>query len=206
MDVTRERGVAFEAIYRLAKPAGRATLGKIVAIAHEDWRAEQPVVSASVEDSLPPNHYRVHMTYAPMPSFAELEKEFGENNVSVVFDGRPFSLHASCVGMDRTPGERIVYVHDAERDWWSEEMIAWGLAQRSAIAPNGYRPMTHEEEYEFAKAHPELVDFVGLGSSAMRADCWCVADVWWHDGQRLLGSDWFGRRWSRSGRVLFVCK
>ncbi len=155
---------------------------------------------------LPADHYRVPVTYAPMPSMETLKKEWGEDNVSVIFDGRPFTLHTSCVGMDRTPGERTFYVHDAGGDWESEERIAWGLKQRNVVAPNGYRPATPEETYEFAKAHPELVDFVGLGSLAVNGDNRYVADVWQNDGQRVLGSYWLGGRWARGYRVLFVAK
>lgn len=37
MDVVREKEIRFEAIYRLATPAGRATLEKMVVIANTDW-------------------------------------------------------------------------------------------------------------------------------------------------------------------------
>lgn len=205
MDIAREQKVPLEAIHWLATPEARATLGKIVAIAHEDWwRAEHPVVRAG--RSLPPKHYRVYMTYAPMPSFAALKEEFGKDNVSDIFDGQPFYLHSSCIDMDRIPGEKIVYVHDAGDDWESEEVITWGLIQRSVIAPNGYRPMTHEEEYEFQKDHPELVDFVALGSYAVRCGCRFVASAWRRGGRRIFGHDLFGHRWRRRSRVLFVCK
>lgn len=156
-------------------------------------------------NTLPANHYRVPVTYASIPSIDELKKEWGKDNVSFIFDGRPFSFHASCVGMDRAPCERTFYVHDAGGDWGSEERIAWGTTQRNAAAPNGYRPATHEETYEFAKAHPELVDFVGLGSFAV-GDNRYVASVWQSDSRRILGYDWCISRWGRRARVLFVSK
>jgi hypothetical protein len=122
--------------------------------------------AATNGNTLPPNHYRVHVTYAPLPSIKELGEGWDYRFASCFGDEdySPPRIHASCVGMDRTPGERMFYVHDAGGNWESEERIAWGLVQRNAAAPNGYRPATHEETYEFAKAHPELVDFVGLGS------------------------------------------
>ena len=219
MDVVREKAIPFAAVYRLATAGGRKTLGSMIDLAYADWQAEQPKPveqqpqgghpyrdAPTNGNALPPNHYRVPVTYAPMPSIDALKKEWGKDNVSVIFDGRPFNFHASCVGMDRTPGERTFYVHDAGGDWESEEQIAWGLKQRNAAAPNGYRPATHEETYEFAKAHPELVDFVGLGSFAMCDDDRYVAYVWQHDGQRFLDVVWFDDRWSRRARVLFVSK
>jgi hypothetical protein len=116
---------------------------------------------------LPPDHYRVRLAYNPLPLFEALKTEFGENSVSHIFDGRPFELNASCVDMDRTPGDRICYLHSAGRNWRREERIIWGLTQRNEVAPNGYRPAIHEEEYEFYRAHPELVDYVALGSSVL---------------------------------------
>ncbi len=220
MDVVRNKAVPFVAIYRLATEGGRTTLDKIVDLAYADWLAEQPQQPEVGEpqgahpyrhappngSTLPADHYRVRVTYAPMPSMAALKKEWGKDNVSVIFDGRQFSFHASCVGMDRTPGERTFYIHDAGGDWDSEEQIAWGAKQRSATAPNGYRPATHEETYEFAKAYPELVDFVGLGSFAVGVGFRRVAHVWQGDGERIFGRGWFGDRWYRRRRVLLVSK
>ena len=158
-------GVPIEAVHRLVTPPGRTTMDEVVRRVLADWLAEQP--RQPEVGALPPHHYRVRMTYAPMPSLADLKVEFGKDNVSDIFDGREWELHSSCVGMDRTPGERIFFVHDVSRDWEREEQIAWGLAQRTAAAPNGYRPATHDEEYEFQKAHPKLLNYVALGSSAL---------------------------------------
>lgn len=160
----------------------------------------------SSSKSLPPDHYIVPLTYKPLPPIDALKKAWGKDNVSDIFDGRPFTLHASCVGMDRTPSEKVFYLHDAGGDWESEEQIAWGEKQRNTAAPNGYRPATHEETYEFAKAHPELVDFVGCGSFALRGDDRRVASVWQYGSRRVLGSGGFGGGWRRGHRVLFVSK
>lgn len=168
------------------------------------------------DNGLPADHYRVRVTYAPMPSMDELKKEWGEDNVStIVDDGRPFMLHASCVNMDRTPGEKVFYVHDAGRCWESKEQIARGAKRRNAAAPNGYRPATYEETYEFAKAHPWLADFVGLGSFVVVgadryvARVWrndLVGRVWKYDAQRILGHGPFDGSWHPRSRVLFVSK
>lgn len=221
MNVARQKFVPFEAIYRLGTEGGYATVVKIVDLAHTDWLAEQPKpveaqpqgghpsyrdASTTNVNTLPKNHYRVRLTYAPMPSLAELRKEFGKNNVSDIFDGREWELHSSCVGMDRTPGEKVFYVHEVGRNWEREEQIAWGLKQRNPAAPNGYRPATHDEEYEFSKAHPELVDYVGLGDSALDGDRRFVASVWQGDGQRVLDDYWLDYGFSSGYRVLFVSK
>ncbi|MDD2786070.1 MAG: hypothetical protein PHS79_04240 [Patescibacteria group bacterium] len=135
---------------------------------------------------LPQNHYCVPVTYAPMPSRADLEKEFGKKNVSIIFDGREWKLHSSCVGMSRMPGDRIFCVHEVEHYRVREEVIAWGLTERTVITPYGLRSAIHEETYEFSKAHPELADYVSLGSSALHDDGECVAIVWFNGRQRTL--------------------
>ena len=114
-------------------------------------------------ESLPPDHYRVFMPYTDFPHLADLRKEFDLID-DFVFDGRPWELHPSCVGLSRTPGDRIFFLHNPGESWDPEEQIVWGLAHRTAVAQNGYRPVTHDEEYEFQKAHPELLCYVALGS------------------------------------------
>jgi len=216
MGVVREKGVPFVAIYRLATDNGRPTLVRIVDLAHADWLDEQPKPSVAQSggtpyrggvpvEPLPADHYRVYVSYAPMPSLADLKKEFGEKNVSDIFDGRTWELHASCVGMSRTPGDKIFFFHDVGRAWEREERIAWGLAQRTAVAPNGYRPATHDEEYEFQKAHPELLDYVALGSSTPFVRRY-VARVWCNGGQRILDDRWIGFGFGARNRVLLVSK
>jgi len=157
-------------------------------------------------NKLPADHYSVRVTYAPMPSFADLKKEFGEDNVSVIFDGREWKLDSSCVGMDRTPGEKIFLVKDFGRGWESEEAIAWGRDERTSVAPNGYRPATHEEEYEFQKAHPEIFNLVALGSFALDGDIRCVAYLWSDGYRRCLDCGKFDGEWVASYRCLFVSK
>ncbi|MFA6503627.1 MAG: hypothetical protein WCT54_01580 [Patescibacteria group bacterium] len=133
-----------------------------------------------------PCHFRVPVTYAPMPSRADLEREFGKKNVSIIFDSREWTLHPTCVGMSRTPGDRNFYVHEVGHSRVREEVIAQGLAERTDITPYGLRSAIHEETYEFSKAHPELMDYVGLGSSALHDDGECVAIVSFNGRQRTL--------------------
>lgn len=134
---------------------------------------------------LPSDHYQMLVTYAPLPCLTDLIEEFGDYKVSIVYDGRTWKIYPVCVNMDRTPDERTFFLHDVGRDWEWQERIAWGLAQRTPVAPNGYRPATPEEMYEFSKAHPELVDYVALGSFTwLDFDQRCVASVLNCDGTR----------------------
>ncbi len=155
---------------------------------------------------LPPNHYIVPITYAPMPPFTHLEREFGEKKVSVIFADRMWQLHSSCVGMNRTPGKRIFFVHDVGHGWEREDQIVWGLNQRSAVAPSGYRTAIPEELYEFLKVHPELTNLVALGSSTMLHGFQYVAGVWSYGGQRILVSHHIVLGFLAKDRVLFVRK
>lgn len=207
------KDVPIEAVHRLVTPKGRETMARIAELIRDDWLAEQPKPAGqdAVEPlpnggMLPANHYRVHVTYAPLPSFVELKREFGEDNVSVIFDGRPWELHSSCAGMKKTPGDKTFLVKDFGREWKSEEAIAWGRDQRTQVAPDGYRPATHDEEYEFHEAHPELLDLIALGSFAMDGDGRYVAVVWDNDGQRTLVSVEFEDGWGGRGLCLFVSK
>lgn len=197
--------VPFEAYERLGSPEGEETLEKVIRLIHEEWLAGQPKTKQPAP--LLANHHCVRVTYAPMPSMDDLKKEWGKDNVSVIFGGRPFTLHASCVGMDRTPGEKVFCLHDTGiDDWESEAEIGKALERRDQFASNGRRPATEEETYEFAMAHPELADFVGLGSFAMHGGYRLVAGVWQRGSQRVLGSYWVGDRFRRRIRVLLVSK
>ncbi len=209
-----EMRVPFEAFLRLTTDKGETTLRAIVQLVLDEYSASLPKPPAmqggahyrdAAVPVLPPDHYHLPISYRVMPSLARLKEKWGKDNVSAIFDGRSFTLHASCEGMDRTPGEKTFYLHDAGDDWQSEEQIAWGLKQRNAVAPDGYRPATQEETHEFSEAHPELVDYVGLGAFAMDGGDRYVAFVWRCRGQRLLGH-WFDGGWSRGARVLFVSK
>ena len=153
-----------------------------------------------------PDHYRLCATYAPMPSLSNLKKEFGEDNVSVMFDGRPFTLHASCADMDRTPGDRIVYCCKVGYNWRREEQIAWGLKQRSAIAPNGYRTATAEEAYEFYRAQPKLRNYVALGSSALLDSRRSCAVLWSGNGSAVFAGRRVDYEFGARTRILFVSK
>jgi hypothetical protein len=154
---------------------------------------------------MPKGHYRVHVTYAPFPSMDRLLAEWGEGNVAEIFDGRPFKLHHLCEGADFAPGERIFYLHDPGHLWNQGEQIVWGENQRSAIAPNGYRPATHVETREFSQVVWHVDSYIGLGASAERGDgARCVTRIWHHDlcGQ-ILGLEVSPVSFSRN-RILFV--
>jgi len=196
MDVVREKMVPFEAIYRLATPEGRTTIQKMVELAHTDWLKEQPV------KPLAKNEYFVPVTYAPLPSYAELEKEFGKGNVSYIFDGRPFTKHASCSNILETPGNKIFFVKHFGREINSDTAIA-------EMDRLDYRPATHIEACEFQKAHPYLQQqfcIVALGSFAVVGCNQCVAVLDSNSVRRFFVNVWFDCVWDADRRFLFVRK
>ena len=196
MDVVREKMVPFEAIYRLATPEGRTTIQKMVELAHTDWLKEQPV------KPLAKNEYFVPVTYAPLPSYAELEKEFGKGNVSYIFDGRPFTKHASCSNILETPGNKIFFVKHFGREINSDTAIA-------EMDRLSYRPATHIEAYAFQKVHPYLQRefwIVVLGSFALDDNIQYVVVLGINSGSRFFGRGWFGNGWNAGNRFLFVRK
>lgn len=137
-----------------------------------------------------------------MPSFEELKKEFGENNVSTIFDGRPWEKHDSCVGMDETSGDRDFLVEYFGREISSEDAIAEMVSQ-------GYRPATPVEAIAFAKAHPELQRqfwIVALGSFAMNGDDRLVAVLDAGAGGLYLGDACFVGAWDVDFGFLFLRK
>lgn len=148
------------------------------------------------------NKYLVPVSYAPLPSFAYLKNEFGKNNVSYIFDGREWKNHSSCVGIDKTPSDKVFLVKHFGRETESEANIA-------EMDKLGYRPATHIEAYEFQKKHPELQRqfwIVALGSFALDDGSRYVAVLSGDSGRRILDGSWFGRWWSADRRFLFVRK
>ena len=155
---------------------------------------------------LPVNHFRHEvMSYTP-PSYFALEQEFGGSNVSVFYDGRRWTLDASCKDMDRNPGVRTFYVHDFKSSWQSQDAIVWGLTQRTEIAPNGYRPATPEEKLAFVRLHPEYRYLVALGASAMRRDSRYVSLLSRSVARRVLSGDTFAGTWNVWNLCLFVVR
>ena len=200
VQAVKRKQVPVEAIHRLVTPSGRATIDKMVDVVLAEWQAEQPQPKCPIAD--PDAHYRLHVFYAPLPSLAQLKEEFGENNVSNLFDGRPWEKHASCEKMDETPGERDFLVKYWSRETESEATIL----EMDAL---GYRPATHQEAYEFQKAHPDpqrQFPIVALGSFALHGDLQYVAVLDSGSAGRVLGYDWFDGRWHARYRFLFVRK
>ncbi len=209
-DVVSNFGFAFE----IFKVIAHAVMAKGGNMQHLRRIVKEPALQRQIADLVVPagseadrpfgeNEYLVPVNYAPLPSRPELERDFsGENSVSVIFDGRPFQKHASCVGMDETPGDRIFLVEHFGREIESEDAI-------TEMDKQGYRPATHLEAIAFAKAHPEFQRqfwIVALGSFAMDDGNRRVAVLGADGDGRFLSDGWFDRRWHAELRFLFLRK
>jgi len=230
MGLVREKGYPFAAIHRLATEGGRITLGKIVDLAFADWQAEQPKPveqqpqgepqgahpyrnAPTNGNTLPADHYRVHVNRGSLPSKATLKKQFSNDGVSDLFNGKhEWKKHSSRMGASDVTAEEVVMVvkqftpEEIEEMGGpeSENIIAWGLK-------NGLVSADEKETYAFG-INSETCDLqrkfwlVGLGSFAVRGGRRCVALLRSGSGGRFLGHGWFGSGWHASYRFLFVRK
>lgn len=150
------------------------------------------------------DEYLIPVSYAALPSHLNLSKEFGPGHVSDWYDGRPFQKHASCVGMDETPGNRVFLVVHFDRKTKSEENIA-------EMDKLGYRPATHLEAYAFARAQPDYQRhfmIAALGSYLTHRDCQLVTLLSGNLHMRVFGCRCrsFSDEWHPDYRFLFVRK
>ncbi|MEK9177433.1 MAG: hypothetical protein AAB923_04010 [Patescibacteria group bacterium] len=169
------------------------------------------------DDGLPPDHYRIRVNRGPLPSFAELESEYGKGNVSSLFDGRPWTKHAKRLEHDVTAEEVVILVKDfaleiesgeitLDKDGYllTEDLIAWGLK-------HGYTPCDEKETYAVGRDE-KTRDLqrknwsVALGSSAAGGGGRCVAVLDARGRDRVLYGGWDGDGWGRSDRFLFARK
>lgn len=102
----------------------------------------------ATERPLSKSERRIYVDYRPLPSFTDLEREFGEDEVSTVFKDPIFQKHVSCRDIDETPGDRIFRV----KRFNPKVVIPDAIAQ---MDKRGYRPATHLEGYAFRKANPK---------------------------------------------------
>lgn len=187
----------------LAKIMVEAIKGELLSEAAQvEPTAEALKSEAKALDGLTENEYLVPVAYSALPSFAQLEKEFGEGNVSNLFDGRPFEKHASCAGIPEAPGNKVFLVKHFNREIKSEAAIA-------EMDKLGYRPATHLEAYAFQQVNPELQRqfwIIALGSFALHDGDRCVTMLNGGSHERIFGSRWFDNVWYSGIRFLFVRK
>ena len=160
---------------------------------------------------LPPNHYRLHVSYAPLPGVAALEPKFsGKNSVSYLFDGRAWERHSSCVTIDEISGEREFLVAEVPEQFLGKRIDAVWNDLATHFDREGFRFAIETEAVEFSAAQPELQRknwIYAIGSSALRDDGnRCVAVLFAFRRGRILGGGRVGRELDGGVRVLLVRK
>jgi len=170
--------------------------------------AEQPKPSG---DQFPPNRYRVHVSYAKLPVMEELEKRFsGKDNVSSLFDGRPWERHSSCAKIDETPGEREFFVASVPTQFFSQRIDTIRDALAAHFGGLGYRFAIETEAVTFADAQPGLQHqnwIYALGSFVWSVDDdQCVTMLSANDRDRILDVYWVDDGLYSGVRLLLVRK
>lgn len=144
------------------------------------------------------DHYRAFVTYAKLPGPDQLKAEFS-GGVAVEYHGtgdfgwqmtRPYDNNMpDPTPVEQIPGDKIFFVLCFDRevvdDEWRQERGVF--AEMSRL---GYRPATHIEAYEFAKAYPDVQErysILALGSLCWEDAAGC--------GYALLDTDKEGKRW-----------
>lgn len=154
---------------------------------------------------LKPHRYRITVASAVLPTYADLIVNYGEGNVSELWDEskRKLELHESLRELTPPTGEVTVFVKKFDRPTTSEKAIKWA-------DEHGYRLCFPWEREAFSKANPDLQRkfwIVDLGSFALGdGGGRYVPDLHELDGRRCLVGDWFGREWDASCRFLFASK
>ncbi|MEK7473705.1 MAG: hypothetical protein AAB668_03215 [Patescibacteria group bacterium] len=135
--------------------------------------------------------YRLHVSYAKLPGVLALEEKFsGEGSVSILFDGREWERHSSCISIDATPGERDFRVAEIPAEFRNHRIKDVWNELAAYFDKKGERFAIETETVEFADARPELQRnnrILALGSSALRGvDCRFVTVLRAGDHGRLL--------------------
>lgn len=198
MDMVREKGIPFSAIYRLATPAGRTTLSKIVDQAHEDWQAEQPKIDLKPIKTTEP--FTAPVVYV-QPEYEELKRRFPAY-VNPDYKGKRFDPIERCKAVSKENREvAFEYVH-MDRDASTDEVLA-------EMDRKGLRPALYEELLGFAEKYPDeqrKFPIVALGSEAYVDGRRTLACLWHGGDERFLHLCWLDGDWFGNYRFLAVRK
>jgi hypothetical protein len=140
------------------------------------------------QSELPAGHYRVHVSYKLKP-IVELRKQF--DGVSDAYDGRPWERHSSCMDIDTTDGERVMFLKLIPEEFLGKRVDSIRNKLAETIDLLGYRFAVEVEAIAFGLAHPEIhrrERINAYGSSASCDDSRHVnACLYEFEGDRELG-------------------
>ncbi len=165
MDIARDNKVPFEAVYRLAKPEGRATLAKMIGVANADYELVRTSSDDKSDDKFLPRN-KMNFMHAPllasddiricvdynMPTNRKtLEKMFSIGGVSRFFYEHHFNWEkdSSFYMYTTILTSRDFLIMHFNRMITTEHAIL-------DMKERGYRPANHLEAYAFRIKYREL--------------------------------------------------
>lgn len=153
---------------------------------------------------LRPHYYRITVQSIDLPTYADLIANYGEGNVSDVWEKSKYKLklHKSLRKVTPSTGDKIVFVKKFDRAITSEKVIEWGKN-------NGYRLAFPAEREAFSKANPDLQRkfwIVDLGSFLDGNTNRHIPILCGSDNERILDFDLFDIEYGADDRFLFVCE
>lgn len=135
-----------------------------------------------------------------LPPIRQLRREFpGIDNVSGIFDGRPFIEHASRNGLSRKPGNRVMLAKCFQREIEGEDAI-------KEMFGFGWRPANQIGAYWFSHFNPDLQRIfwlIAAGAFAIGAGYNLVTALSGGAGWRSLGSRSSDTKWDPKKLFLF---
>ena len=152
-DVLHEKGMPYAVIHRLARPSGRATLEKMVDLAHADWRADlftealakaEQLASAEAPDDV--SGFTALIVYV-QPKFKELERQF-PSFVDPNYKGKRFDPIEHCKDVSRENREVAFEYVFMDRNASTDEVLA-EMDRRDLL------PARYEELLGFARQYPD---------------------------------------------------
>lgn len=191
MDIARELEVPFEAVYRLVTAEGRATLVKMVQVAHQDWLASQTV---AVEPGPAILQYDLTVDYGKtIEQMIKMDEYDGYVDPNITTRNYPI--------VGRGVVQRKALLVHFGKNMSDEAFNAWCTANNKVRA-------TALEILAFGAAYKLLqceFPIVSGQTAQIRGNRYVVC-LYRHDGRRDVGLSWTGHEWSGICRFLVFDK
>ena len=172
---------------------------RVVIKADSPYRGE--VAGSGAE--LKPHHFRITVESVALPTYADLIANYGDGNVSELWDESKYKLelHESLRELTPPTGEVTVFVKKFDRPTTSEKAFKWA-------DQHNYRLVFPWEREVFSKTYPDLQReswIIDLGSFTLDDDGnRCVPVLYKVIGLRYLDNRRFDCQWLASHRFLFA--
>ncbi len=220
MDIARNNKVPFEAVYRLAKPEGRATLAKMIGVANADYELVRTSSDDKSDDKFLPRN-KMNSMHAPLPA-SEDERIFVDYKMSRDINvlKKEFTGHSTFIEDFKGKSSWFTYDdHSYDELKYNPTSLDFLLKHFNALigsgsaikemAKKGYRPATHLEAYAYAKKNPDKQLqhwIIALGSYMMLGGGRSAAEFASYGDERVLRTILIHEPFPEHYRFLFVRK